>query len=263
MKTNNIDKINSDTKKAWGENWEATSIETILEIFDYPRVNKLLNTITLYIPKKGAILEAGCGLGPWVIKLGMMGYDVVGVDYQEECIKKIKEYDGKQKVYVADVVKMPFDDNSFSAYLSWGVIEHFVEGPDAALKEAHRVLEKGGRLILTVPYKNIFRKVIKPIIQIKRNPLVRKLFNKPMKTYYYQRYFKLKELKYFITKHGFAIESIVPVDHIFSLVEFSDIFRNKSSFHGENKLGVYGGRLLEKVLPWLGAGSTLIIANKI
>lgn len=263
MKTNNIEKAGIDTKKAWAENWRPTSIETILEIFNYPRVKKFFNVIEPYLPSNGSILEAGCGLGPWVIRLGMLGYDVVGVDYQEECITKIKEYDAKQRVYTADVRGMPFKDGSFRAYLSWGVIEHFAEGPDAVLKEAHRVLEDGGILILTVPYKNILRKIKEPLMYIKRNRLVRKLFNKPIKAYYYQKYFKVKELRDTIAKHGFAIENIMPVDHIFSLVEFSDVFRNKASYHGENKLAVLGGRFLENMLPWAGAGSTLVIAHKI
>lgn len=263
MKTDNIEKINVETKKAWAENWMSTPIEMILEIFDYPRVGKFLNVIEPYLPKNSTILEAGCGLGPWVIKLGMLGYDMVGVDYQEECISKIKEYDEKQKVYTADVREMPFKDNSFGAYLSWGVIEHFAEGPYAALKEAHRVLKKDGRLILTVPYKNIFRRIKWPLIQIRRNLLVRKLLNRSVKIYYYQRYFRVKELHDMITGHGFIIESVIPVDHIFSLVEFSDIFRNKASYHGENKLAVSGGRFLENMLPWAGAGSTLVIAHKI
>lgn len=257
-----IESVNLETKKAWGDNWKNISIDNVLGIFEYTRVKKFLGIVTPYLPKNGRIIEAGCGLGPWVIKLSRLGYDVTGIDYQEECINRIKKYDISQKVYSSDIRKIPFQNNSFSAYLSWGVIEHFAEGPDEALAEAYRVLENNGTLLLSVPYKNIFLRIKAPIINIKRNALIRKLFNKYQKTYYYQKYFNVDDLKRVISKHGFIIEKLVPVDHIFSLVEFSSIFRDKRIYDGENNLAVAGGLLLEKNMPWLGAGSILIIAHK-
>jgi ubiquinone/menaquinone biosynthesis C-methylase UbiE len=259
---NSIEATNLETKKAWGENWKNISMSEVLGIFEYTRVKKILETIKPFLPAKGTIIEAGCGLGPWVIKLSELGYNMVGVDYQEECINRIKAHDKKQKVYTADIKSIPFGDSSFSAYLSWGVIEHFAEGPDAALLEAYRVLENNGRLLLSVPYKNIFLKIKEPIINLKRNPFVRKLFKKPEKVYYYQKYFKLNELKEIISRNGFIVEKIIPVDHIFSLVEFSVIFRNRKVYDGENALAVIGGALLEKLMPWSGAGSILVVAHK-
>ena len=257
-----IDSINRVTKEAWGENWINTDIETIMEVFSYPRVKKFLGIIVDYLPKGGRILEAGCGLGPWVIKLSMLGYKMVGVDYQQECIDKVKSYDANLEVYTADVRSMPFEANYFSTYLSWGVIEHFAEGPDGVLNEAYRVLKPEGKLILTVPYKNIFLKVKEPLDYIKNNSIIRNIFNKPPRVCYYQKYFKVGELEDVISGSGFVIEKVIPVDHIFSLVEFCSIFRNKDSYDGENKLAVFAGNLLEKILRWAGAGSILVVASK-
>jgi hypothetical protein len=72
----------------------------------------------------------------------------------------------------------------------------------------------------------------------------------------------VKDLEDAISKSGFVIEKVIPVDHIFSLVEFCSIFRNKDSYDGENKLAVFTGNLLEKVLRWASAGSILVVANK-
>lgn len=263
MDRERIDQINRNTKEAWDENWKDIKIETILEIFEYPRVKKFLDIIRPYLPREGPILEAGCGLGPWVIKLGMLGYDMVGIDYQSACVDKLKEYDEKLAVHTADVRDIPFDDNSFNAYLSWGVIEHFAEGPEEVLKEARRVLKPGAKLVLTVPYKNIFRRVKEPFEHIKRNPFVRKLFKKGEKVYYYQKYFGVRELRDAISRSGFVIEETVPVDQIFSLVEFSGMFRDRNSLDGENELAVLWGNVLERMLPWAGAGSTLVVARKV
>jgi len=262
IEDSDIDSINRVTKEAWGENWINTDIETIMEVFSYPRVKKFLDILVDYLPKGGRILEAGCGLGPWVIKLSMLGYKMVGIDYQQECIDKVKAYDAALEVYTADVRSMPFEANYFSTYLSWGVIEHFAEGPDGVLNEAYRVLKSEGKLILTVPYKNIFLKIKEPLDYLKHNSFIRNIFNKPPRVCYYQRYFKVKELEDAISKSGFIIEKVIPVDHIFSLVEFCSIFRNKDSYDGENKLAVFTGNLLEKILRWTSAGSILVIANK-
>ncbi|MEM4474678.1 MAG: methyltransferase domain-containing protein, partial [Candidatus Bathyarchaeia archaeon] len=46
--------------------------------------------------------------------------------------------------------ELPFADNSFDVCTMLDVIEH-LENPDHAIKEAYRVLKRGGFLILTTP----------------------------------------------------------------------------------------------------------------
>jgi SAM-dependent methyltransferase len=51
---------------------------------------------------------------------------------------------------VGSAESLPFENESFDVVLSTQVFEHLVD-PAAAMKEAVRVLKRGGRLILTVP----------------------------------------------------------------------------------------------------------------
>lgn len=257
-----IETINNETKKAWGDNWRPVTIKTILEIFTYPRVEKMLSLLRRYLPQKGFAIEAGCGLGPWVIKLREMKYQVLGIDYEIECIKKIREYDSSLPVYVGDVRKMPFKDKTFAAYLSFGVIEHFTEGPEEVLDEAFRTLAPDGRLILTVPHKNIFIRLKAPFNWARRNAFIRRLCNKPAKIFYYQRYFGVDELIKYVSESGFTVEGVIPHGHIFSLVQFSGVFRNRKTYDGENNIAVFLGNIMEKVFPWLTADSIGIIARK-
>ncbi|HBH62191.1 MAG TPA: hypothetical protein DDX85_10735 [Nitrospiraceae bacterium] len=113
-----------------------------------------------YLPKDKAILEAGCGLGAWVIFLSEKGYHIAGIDHDRQVIERLKRWKPALNVEHGDIGNLRDNDNSLGAYISLGVVEHFEEGPDRPLQEAYRVLEPGGTLILTVPYNNIFRKCI-------------------------------------------------------------------------------------------------------
>ena len=74
-------------------------------------------------------------------------------------IKELKTWKPSLKVQYGDIRKLPYDDNALGAYISLGVVEHFEDGCDEAMKEAYRVLKPDGLVFLTVPLNNIFRKV--------------------------------------------------------------------------------------------------------
>lgn len=113
-----------------------------------------------YLPEDEDILEAGCGLGAWVIFLNDKGYRVAGIDNNREVIERLKLWNPSLNVSYGDIEHLPYEDSSLGAYISLGVIEHFEEGTERPLREAFRVLKPGGVIILTVPYNNIFRRLI-------------------------------------------------------------------------------------------------------
>ena len=57
MDKEQIDRMNKTTKEAWDDNWKDIDIKTILEIFEYPRVQKFMDIIKPYLPKDGTILD--------------------------------------------------------------------------------------------------------------------------------------------------------------------------------------------------------------
>ncbi|MFA6635542.1 MAG: class I SAM-dependent methyltransferase [Candidatus Omnitrophota bacterium] len=253
---------NSETMKAWADNWSPHSVSEVMSIFGYIRVKRLLTIFRELLPVEGKILEGGCGLGPWVIKLRELGYDVTGVDYDTASIGKIKEYDPIIPAYVADVNSMPFENNTFDAYMSLGVLEHFVEGPQEAIEEARRVMKSDGLFLITLPYLNLLLRVKRPYERLKRIGWVRGLLGKEQKVFYYERYFNVREICNYLEAGGFEVEEIKPIDHIFSFVSFSRIFRDKMSYDGENDLAVKAADIFGKILPWGIAGSMLIAARK-
>jgi SAM-dependent methyltransferase len=135
--------------------WSASRIED--EISACPR-RHIERLFLKHLPQGEKILEAGCGLGAWVIYLGERGYAIEGIDHDARVIERLKEWRGSLPVFQGDICKLPYPDRSLGAYISLGVMEHFEEGCDAAMTEARRVLKPGGLLFFTVPLENPFRR---------------------------------------------------------------------------------------------------------
>lgn len=57
--------------------------------------NRLAHEIAGMIPQEKSVLEVGCGLGYITSQLSQMGYDVFGIDIDEEVIEKAQELHGK------------------------------------------------------------------------------------------------------------------------------------------------------------------------
>ena len=137
--------------------WSARRIEE--EIAACPR-RRIARYFMEYLPKNEPILEAGCGLGAWVIYLGDLGYDIAGIDNDAQVIGRLKEWRPSLNVSAGDIRRLPCETGSLGAVISLGVMEHFEEGCDEAMRETWRVLRPGGLFFFTVPLNNLFRKLV-------------------------------------------------------------------------------------------------------
>jgi SAM-dependent methyltransferase len=137
--------------------WSARRIEE--EVAACPR-RRIARYFMEYLPKGEPILEAGCGLGAWVIYLGDRGYDIAGIDNDAQVIGRLKEWRPSLNVSAGDIRALPCETGSLGAVISLGVMEHFEEGCDEAMRETFRVLRPGGLFFFTVPLNNIFRKLV-------------------------------------------------------------------------------------------------------
>jgi len=172
----------------------------------------------------GKILEGGCGTGRYVITYRKIGYDIIGVDFSGETIRRIKKECGEDfAVYEANITALPFEDNYFDCYYSGGVIEHFEAGPDMVLQEAHRVIKKGGILLATVPYVNLIRRFYFTIFPaIKTNRILLKRVKGcqpetgvPKRYNFCEYYFDVNSLAHFFKRNGFLIEKTYPIDILY------------------------------------------------
>lgn len=103
--------------------------------------------------KKGTtVLDVACGTGILTpILLEAVGEDgeVTGIDFAPEMVKqaRAKNFGSNALFQVADVMDMPFGDESFDQVFCNGALPHFPDIP-ASLSEMKRVLRAGGRLVI-------------------------------------------------------------------------------------------------------------------
>ena len=106
---------------------------------------------TDYLSREGRILEAGCGLGVYVLALLVRGYDAEGMESGAETVKMVRELYPDLPIRAGDVTCMEVPEKYYSGYISLGVMEHCKKGPEPFLKEAYRVLKNDGVAIISVP----------------------------------------------------------------------------------------------------------------
>lgn len=111
---------------------------------------RIANEIAERVPR-GRLLDWGCGLGQMTWLLHRRGFDVVPFDIAQTAAT-IPDLPLTREVKVVQgthPTNLPFDDTSFDAVLSCGVLEHVDEftapgNERESLREIRRVLKPGG-----------------------------------------------------------------------------------------------------------------------
>jgi SAM-dependent methyltransferase len=125
------------------------------------------------------------------------GARVFGVDISAPIACQAREAfpRGGLGAIVADARALPFRDGALDGVYSMGTIEHFAES-DAALREMHRVLARGGRAIVGVP--NRWDPFLRPA-------LVTALSAFGLYSYGYERSFSRRALRRMLEDAGFRV----------------------------------------------------------
>lgn len=252
---------NSDTLEK-GQEWKGESVEENLASCEYEGCGRVFEN---YFPKEGWVLEAGCGLGRWVLDFSRRGYKIIGCEIDHQAVKKAKRFDPSASFITADIRSMPFKNEIFDAILSLGVIEHFKGGPQKVLEEKKRILKPEGILLVAVPYNNLFRKVL-----VNRFISLKVLIMKALKynvVFTEHRYSK-KELMDLLESSGFEIlscypEMLLPPKHVGAYVDYIHLTGRipENKFDVPKPMRVLTS-LMKSISPWLISGMVLCAARK-
>jgi ubiquinone/menaquinone biosynthesis C-methylase UbiE len=151
-----------------------------MKINGYQRsVAKYLKSLNLNLDQNSLVLDAGSGTG--IITLGFhdAGFNVkrvvdldlsfksIGVAREE--IQKKKRYAKRNDFVQADVLRMPFADETFDLVLTCGVLEY--TPLDDGLREAARVLKKGAPLVFVPVKPSVVGSVLELLYNFKIHPL--------------------------------------------------------------------------------------------
>ncbi len=242
------------TRRAWESIWDSASVEQELQTEGYARAQAVIRAYTAHLPKDAPILEAGSGLSAALITLARLGFRVMGVDYAENALHVSKAYDPTLVLAVGDVHALPYADNAFGGYLSFGVFEHFESGMAQPLAEARRVLRPGGVLVLTIPYPN----VINRWVRWRRERSGASVLNDDE---FYESTYTRDQLIDQVRAAGFEIVQVEPTSHSYTLWGLGGVFR-AVGYYRTSALAEGLGAALRTLLPWAFNFSTLLIARK-
>ncbi len=105
------------------------------------------------------VLDVGCGNGYVLEQYAKSGAIVTGIDLTPAAVSLSRErfrLRGLQGTFhEANAEELPFADNSFDCVCSMGVLHH-TPHTERAVREVHRVLKRGGRLIMMFYHRNSF-----------------------------------------------------------------------------------------------------------
>jgi 2-polyprenyl-3-methyl-5-hydroxy-6-metoxy-1,4-benzoquinol methylase len=112
----------------------------------------MFSLLKQYSPKREAVLrllDLGCGSGRISAKVKDLGYDVTGLDFSEEAVKKTIARGISAKQANLDE-GIPEDANQFDVVWAGDIVEHVFD-PIGLLTEAYRVLKPNGIMLITIP----------------------------------------------------------------------------------------------------------------
>jgi SAM-dependent methyltransferase len=154
-------RTNANTPEFWEKLWVVSPCFR-MRGYKLPRWYK--DVFTRRLPRRGLVVEAGCGNGNLARMLANEGIveRIEGLDFAPDVIAENQRIhpppEGSYRV--GDVRNLPFEDGSVAAYLSMGVVEHFDEDERATiLREAARCLRPGGVAVVTVPSFSLARRL--------------------------------------------------------------------------------------------------------
>jgi ubiquinone/menaquinone biosynthesis C-methylase UbiE len=139
---------------SFAENYSTDNESNLLNgYYERPAMVKLAGDVNSH-----RVLDAGCGSGPLSAALRAKGAIVTGFDSSSAMVELARQRLGENAaLHVADLSQpLPFADGAFDDVVA-SLVLHYLQDWTAPLAELRRVLQPGGRLILSVNHPIMYK----------------------------------------------------------------------------------------------------------
>jgi ubiquinone/menaquinone biosynthesis C-methylase UbiE len=148
---------------------EIYSDDRLLPTIYQDRHNTALRWVTkLGLHANARILEAGCGAGLITISMARNGYEVDAIDAATSMIEIARRdvvargLQHRVRLHLADVHALPFKSETFDLVIAIGLIP-WLHSERIAVQEMHRVLKRGGYLLVTADNNARLNRILDPM----------------------------------------------------------------------------------------------------
>jgi ubiquinone/menaquinone biosynthesis C-methylase UbiE len=180
--------------KSWGA-------VTIKDAKDLPtlKLSYLMELLRGRKKRTASLLEMGSGSGRILMSIQQRDLSIrlTGVELSRSQVALAKSHSAGIAYVVGDAQRLPFPNSSFDYVIIMDFLEH-IERPADAIKEAYRVLKKGGVLYASVPCEDQF---LSPYWLSKR--IFRRHFKEATAGHIQQ--FRIRDVERFCTRARFRI----------------------------------------------------------
>jgi len=146
------------------------------------------------------------------------GAEVYGIDISprvtQQALMSFNHSKNRPCVMIADIRKLPYQDNTFDCIYSMGTVEHFPD-TEKAIQELYRVLKQGGKAIIGVPNKHDL--FLRPLLVF----IMQKL---GLYSFGYEKSFSKKELRRMLEKANFKVDCYGSLLFMPGILRILDIF---------------------------------------
>lgn len=119
-------------------------------------------TLKFFKGERGKILDIGCGESHFLNLAKKENFEIVGIDFNEEAIRRAKEKFGFERVYpfTLEEFMKKFPSEKFDMICAFQIIEHLENPVDFVLK-LRKILRENGFFVFSLPNPERFQARIK------------------------------------------------------------------------------------------------------
>ena len=227
-------------KEYWAKRWAGIPADQPMQNRDaYP----LKYAEMVVVDTNRRILEAGCGAGRILRYYHERGFDIVGIDYIEGAVEKLRQIDASLQVEVGDITQLRFPDRNFGVVLAFGLYHNLEHGLEQAISETRRVLTKDGLVCASFRADNLQTKLTDWLAARRAGANstqsgARSFHKLNLTRGEYERLF---------SQVGFEVRAVYPVENMPILYKFAFFRASDHKVFDENRARKEGYRL-----SWLG-----------